>query len=227
LEEISAMNIFQDVPRRLPKELIERYKKIHPGELGHVIEFGFMSNDLTPVLHKPFYFVGTAVTCRITPVCSVAVYDAIRRAQEGDVLVVDIQGEKRHACWGEITTICAKERKLSGAVIDGPVVDSARIIELDFPVLSRGRTNLTTKFVGFRSDVNIPVSVGGVNVNPGDLILANEDGCVVIPFETADKLISIAEAADAKDEQRQEYIKKGELYKFMEIDKYLSMHKSL
>jgi regulator of RNase E activity RraA len=86
------MNIFQDVPRRLPQELIERYKKIHPGELGHVIEFGFMSSELTPVLHRPFYFVGTAVTCRITPVCSAAVYDAIRRAQEGDVIVVDIQG---------------------------------------------------------------------------------------------------------------------------------------
>lgn len=221
------MNIFQDAERRLPQELIERYRNIHPGELGHIIEFGFVSGDITPVLQKPFYFVGTAVTCRITPVCSVAVYDAIRRAQPGDVLVVDMQGEKRHACWGEITTICAKERKLSGAVIDGPVVDSKRIIELDFPVMSRGRTNLTTKFVGFRSDVNIPVSVGGVNVNPGDLILANEDGVTVIPFETAGKLIDIAEAADAKDELRQEYIKKGELYQFMEVDKYLAMHNQL
>jgi regulator of RNase E activity RraA len=86
---------------------------------------------------------------------------------------------------------------LSGAVIDGPVVDSARIVELDFPVMSRGRTNLTTKFVGFRSDVNVPVSVGGVTVNPGDLILANEDGVTAIPFELADKLIPVAEAADA------------------------------
>jgi regulator of RNase E activity RraA len=221
------MNIFQDVPRRLPDELIERYKKIHPSELGHVIEFGFMSGDITPVLKKPFYFVGTAVTCRITPVCSVAVYDAIRRAREGDVIVVDMQGEKRHACWGEITTICAKERGLAGAVIDGPVVDSGRIIELDFPVMSRGRTNLTTKFVGFRSDVNIPVSVGGVNVNPGDLILANEDGVTVIPFETADKIIAYAEEADRKDFERQEYIRRGELYTFMEVDKYLGMHKKL
>lgn len=221
------MNTFQDVPRRLPKELIDRYQKIHPGELGHVIEFGFMSSEITPVLQKPFYFVGTAVTCRITPVCSAAVYDAIRRCQEGDVIVVDIQGEKRHACWGEITTICAKERKLSGAIIDGPVVDSRRIIELDFPVMSRGRANLTTKFVGFRSDVNIPVSVGGVNVNPGDLMLANEDGVTVIPFEMAENLINVAEAADAKDKRRQEYIRRGELYKFMEVDKYISMQKAL
>lgn len=218
------MNIFRDVERRLPNELIERYRNIHPGELGHVIEFGFLSSDITPVLQKPFYFAGTAVTCRITPICSVAVYDAIRRAQEGDVIVVDIQGEKRHACWGEITTICAKERNLSGAVIDGPVVDSAKIMELNFPVFSRGRTNLTTKFVGFRSDVNVPVSVGGVSITPGDLILANEDGVTAIPFEIAHKLIDLAEAADTKDEMRQEYIKRGELYKFMEVDKYLSMH---
>lgn len=221
------MNIFNSVERRVPRELIERYKKIHPGELGHVIEFGFVSSDITPILQRPFYFVGTAVTCRITPVCSAAVYDAIRRTEEGDVLVVDIQGEKRHACWGEITTMCAKEKKLAGAVIDGSVVDSQMIIELDFPVLSRGRTNLTTKFVGFRSDVNIPVSVGGVTIEPGDLILANEDGVLSIPFDMAPKLIDIAEAVDAKDEMRQEYIKNGVLYEFMEVDKYIFMHKSL
>lgn len=221
------MNIFQDVQRRLSEELIERYRRIHPGELGHVIEFGFMSSDIKPVLQKPFYFVGTALTCRITPVCSAAVYDTIRRAQEGDVIVVDIQGEKRHSCWGEITTICAKERELSGAVIDGPVVDSRRIIDLDFPVMARGYSNLTTKFVGFRSDVNIAVSVGGVSVEPGDLILANEDGVTVVPFDLAEKLITVAEAADEKDELRQEYIKKGELYKFMEVDKYVGMHKGL
>jgi regulator of RNase E activity RraA len=221
------VNVFKDVDRRLPEELIERYRHIHPGELGHVIEFGFMSGDIAPVLQRPFYFVGSAVTCRITPVCSAAVYDAIRRAQKGDVIVVDIQGEKRHACWGEITTICAQARGMSGAVIDGPVVDSARIIELDFPVMARGRTNLTTKFVGFRSDVNVPVAVGGVSVNPGDLILGNEDGVTVVPFEDAPGLIAIAEAADEKDVKRQEHIKRGTLYDFMEVDKYVAMHKSL
>ncbi|WP_278548658.1 RraA family protein [Cloacibacillus evryensis] len=221
------MNDFKDVERRLPQELIDRYKNIHPAELGHVIEFGVVSPDITPVLTKPFYFVGSAVTCRISPVCSAAVYDAIRRAHPGDVLVIDMQGEKRHSCWGEIVTICAKEKGMVGGLVDGPVVDSQKIIENDFPVLSRGRTNLTTKFVGFRSDVNIPVTIGGVNVNPGDLVLANEDGAVVIAYEDAPKLISIAESADAVDEERQEYFKKGELYKFMQVDKYLDMIKPL
>lgn len=218
------MNQFKEIERRLPEALIERYKKINPGELGHVIEFGFVSPEITPVLQKPFYFVGSAITCRITPLCSVAVYDAMKRSQPGDVIVVDLQGEKRHACWGEITTMCAKERGLSGAVIDGPVVDSRRIIEMDFPVFSRGRTNLTTKFLGFRSDINVPVSVGGVCVNPGDLILGNEDGVTVIPYETAEALINLAEAADEKDIRRQEYIKKGKLYEFMEVQRFMDMH---
>ena len=221
------MNDFKDVARRLPQELIDRYKNIHPAELGHVIEFGVVSPEIMPVLQKPFYFVGPAVTCRISPVCSVSIYEAFRRARPGDVLVIDMQGERRHACWGEIVTICAKEKGLAGALVDGPVVDSQKIIENDFPVLSRGRTNLTTKFLGFRGDVNIPVTIGGVCVNPGDLVLANEDGAVVIAYEDAPKLISIAESADAVDEERQVYFKKGELYKFMQVDKYLDMIKPL
>ena len=221
------MNDFKKAERRLPQELIDRYKKIHPAELGHVIEFGVVSPEITPVLQKPCYFVGPAVTCRITPICSAAIYGAIRMAQPGDVLVVDMQGEKRHACWGEIVTICAKEKGLAGGLVDGPVVDSQKIIENDFPVLSRGRTNLTTKFVGLNSDINIPVTIGGVNVNPGDLVLANEDGAVIISYEDAPKLIERAEAADAIDEERQVYFKKGELYKFMQVDKYLDMIKPL
>ena len=94
-------------------------------------------------------------------------------------------------------------------------------------MLSRGRTNLTTKFVGLNSDINIPVTIGGVNVNPGDLVLANEDGAVIISYEDAPKLIERAEAADAIDEERQVYFKKGELYKFMQVDKYLDMIKPL
>ena len=77
------MNDFKDVERRLPQELIDRYKNIHPAELGHVIEFGVVSPEIMPVLQKPFYFVGPAVTCRISPVCSVSIYEAFRRARPG------------------------------------------------------------------------------------------------------------------------------------------------
>ncbi len=182
-----------DVPR-LPEALIERYRKINPSELGHALEFGFVSPAIEMLdRSKPHYIVGTAITVRIPPTDSTMVYKALTYAKPGDVLIVDMQGEKRHACWGEMTTLTAKRFGLSAVVVDGPNTDSNEIMQLDFPVFSRGRSNLTTKIQGFRGDVNVPVQCGGVVVMPGDLILANNDGILVVPSLYADKIIEIAE----------------------------------
>lgn len=211
--------IIQDIPRISP-QLIDRYKAIHPSELGHVIEFGFMSQDISLVNDKPFYVVGTAFTVRITPTDSALVYKAISMAQPGDVLVVEMQEEERHACWGEITTTFAKKMELAGAVIDGPVTDSRRIKELEFPVFSRGRSNLTTKLIGFRGDINVPVQCGGVSVSPGDIVLGNEDGILVIPHAYAEKLIVFAEKAEEDDEERKD--ESRSIMEIMDIEKYVS-----
>lgn len=114
-------------------------------------------------------------------------------AEPGDILVIDMQGEKRHACWGEMTTLTARRFDLQAVIVDGPNTDSKEIKENGFPVFSKGQSNLTTKIMGFKGDVNVPVCCGGTVVCPGDLILANNDGIVVIPYDFADRLIEIAE----------------------------------
>jgi regulator of RNase E activity RraA len=214
------MNVINADFRRHSVELLNRYKAIHPSELGHVIEFGFLPGDISLVNTKPCNVVGSALTVRITPTDSVLVYKAISMAKPGDVLVVDMQGEKRHACWGEITTLFAKKQQLAGAVIDGPVTDSRRIDELGVPVFSRGRSNLTTKLIGFRGDINVPVSIGGVSVSPGDIVLGNEDGVLVVPFDYADKLITYAEKAEEDDEERKD--ESRSIMEIMQIEKYVS-----
>lgn len=188
------MNIINTKVNRLPQDLIERYKKISPSELGHALEFGFVNPEIKLLDNsKPIYVVGTAITARIPAVDSTMVYKAMTYAKPGDVLVIDMQGEKRHACWGEMTTLTAKRFGISAVIVDGPNTDTEEIKELDFPVFSKGQSNLTTKILGYRGDVNVPVQCGGVVISPGDLILANNDGILAIPYICADKFIEIAE----------------------------------
>ena len=122
------MNIINTKVRRLDKTLIDRFKKISPSELGHALEFGFMNNDIVPLnKEKCMYVVGTAITARIPATDSTMVYKAMTYSKPGDVLVIDMQGEKRHACWGEMTTLTAKRFGLAAVVVDGPNTDSEEI----------------------------------------------------------------------------------------------------
>lgn len=216
------VNVIVKSPPRPDAELVDRFKRIHPSELGHVIEYGFMDADIRPVASKSCYIVGPALTVRITPTDSAMVYKALDLAQPGDIIVIDNQGERRHSCWGEVTTLNSLQKKLTGAIVDGPVTDSTRIKELEFPVFSRSSSNLTTKLIGFRGDINIPVQCGNVTVNPGDIVCGNEDGVVVVPLNQADSLIKLAEQAEDKEAVRQERIAAGDSFmEIMGIQQYL------
>lgn len=217
---MSAINVVNECTRSLPKELVERYRKIHPSELGHVLEFGFVSPDVAAVNPVTPYTVGRAITCRISPTDSASVYQAMSMARPGDFLVIDMQGERRHACLGEIATTFAMKNGIVGVAVDGPVVDSAKIIELGLPVFARGRTNLTTKLVGYRGEINVPVVVGGVPVVPGDLVLANEDGVTVVPYERAQELIEYAEKFDAMDLENQRAVREGTLFELWNMENF-------
>lgn len=204
------MNIINTKIRRLNDNLIERFKKISPSELGHSLEFGFINNEISLLdKSKQIYVVGTAITARIPATDSTMVYKAMTYSKPGDILVVDMQGEKRHACWGEMTTLTAKRFGIGAVVVDGPNTDTAEIIKNEFPVFSKGFSNLTTKIMGFKGDVNVPICCGGVVVCPGDLVLANNDGILVIPYDFADKLIDIAELYEKYNEKDKEGFEKN------------------
>lgn len=217
---MNVINVVNKCTKALSEELVARYRRIHPSELGHVLEFGFVSPDITAVNPVTPYTVGRAITCRISPTDSASVYQAMSMAEPGDFLVIDMQGEKRHACLGEIATTFAQKNGIVGVLVDGPVVDSAKIIELGLPVFARGKTNLTTKLVGYRGEINVPVTVGGVSIAPGDLVLANEDGVTVVPYDRAQDLIEYAEKFDAMDLLNQKAVEEGTLFELWNMENF-------
>jgi len=125
--------------------------------------------------------VGPAVTVRTYPGDWAKPVEAIDRAREGEVIVIDAGGVGP-AVWGELATCSARQKKLSGVVIDGAVRDTPEIRQWKFPVFARLIMPTAGEPKGF-GEIGIPVRVGEVRINPGDWIVGDGDGVVAIPRE--------------------------------------------
>lgn len=163
-------------------ELLAQLKKIPPATIGHVLDYEFMDPELRPIGEK-FTFVGPAVTVRCFGTDSSIVHYAVDVAQPGDVVIVDRLGDRRYACWGGGVALAAHSKGIAGAVVDGMLTDRVEIAEMGFHVFGRGLSPVTTRGPGVTGELNVPVRCGGVTVNPGDIILADDDGILVLAPE--------------------------------------------
>lgn len=164
-------------------DLIALYQQVCPSTIGHMTDFGFIKS-LQP-LFRPVRLVGNAVTVRIPHLDSTAVHKVMDIVQPGDVVVIDMSGDTERACWGEMVGYMARSRQVAGAVIDGCITDYGPLREMALPVYARGISPLTTRILGIEGEINVPVSVCGVAVHPGDLVVADDDGVFVIPAAQA------------------------------------------
>lgn len=188
-------------------ELLSLYAQASPSQIGHMTDFGFIKG-LEPA-SRPVHFLGNAVTVKIPSLDSAALHLALDVAQPGDVLCVDTNGNLDRACWGEIVTHMALHKKIAGAVIDGAITDYQAIVKYGFPVFSRGVSALTTRIMGLEGAVNVPVSLCGVTVEPGYLIVADDDGVFAIKPEDAENFGKRAQALTAKEVEMKRQIDEG------------------
>jgi regulator of RNase E activity RraA len=122
---------------------------------------------------------------------------AIQSILPGEILVIDQDGDDQVSCWGEMTSLAAKMKGAAGVVIDGSATDWAEIRAQQMPTFARA----IVARVGARLErpdgaLQIPVSVGGVTVNPGDLVVADDNGIVVLSAARAEELYPISRAAE-------------------------------
>ncbi|MFJ9590751.1 RraA family protein [Streptomyces acidicola] len=167
-------------------------RRIMPSTVGHMRDSGFAFglHPLTPTQRV----VGTAYTVRIPDLDSAAVHYAVDHIEPGHVVVIDMGGHVDRACVGAMVAFTAKEHGAAGIVIDGMATDLGDLVEFDLPVFARGTSALTTRILGLEGDVNVPVSVAGATVLPGQLVLADADG---ILFIDAGELRALSERAVA------------------------------
>ena len=149
---------------------------------------------------------GTAYTVRYVPIGTVkgTVGDYIDDVQPGAVVVLDNAGRTDCTVWGDILTIAAKSQGLSGTVIDGVCRDVPTILKEKHPVFSRGRFMMTGKDRVMVDATQVIVSIGTVQVKPGDILVGDDSGVVVVPQELAEKVL---EAVDAIEEAEQKIVK--------------------
>jgi regulator of RNase E activity RraA len=131
---------------------------------------------------------GTAVTARSRGGDNLTYLRALEFCRPGDVLVIDAGGDLANAVVGGILTFYADRIGLAGVVIDGAIRDVAEIRSRDFPVYARGVTHRGPYKDG-PGEINVPISVGGMVVNPGDILLGDQDGLLAIPPQDAAELI--------------------------------------
>jgi len=147
--------------------------------------------------------VGRAFTIKYIPVGVVkgTVGDYIDDVPPGDVVVLDNAGRLDCTVWGDILTSLAHKRGVAGTVIHGVCRDVARSYELRYPIFSRGKFMRTGKDRVQVDGMNVPVSLGDVQVRPGDILIGSDDGVVVVPREKEEEILSLARSISEAEER--------------------------
>jgi regulator of RNase E activity RraA len=196
------MYTLNDLPVPVAKSDLELLAGVETATVGHWRLMGFMHRAIAPLLPRR-RVVGTAVTIAIPGMDSTLLHHAVGLLRPGDILVVDRLGDDKHACWGGGVTIAAKAAGAVAGIVDGPCTDLPEIEESDFPVWARGLSPITTRLYDVGGAVNVPVSCGGVVVMPGDAILADDSGVLVLPpsevREVAEKALAIQERSRSRE----------------------------
>jgi regulator of RNase E activity RraA len=203
------MFIIKERVNRCSPDLIAMFKEVEPATLGHVLHEDFMDYTLR-CLVKGAKVVGPAVTVKTAGADSTVVHKATEIAQKGDVVVVDRCGDMRHACWGGVVTLAATLKGIAGAIVDGLATDGEEIEKAGFPLYCKGITALTTKLLGYGGEINTVIQCGGVVVRPGDLIVADSNGILVLDPEAAKPFAERALAMQEREKGLIARLEKGE-----------------
>src|SRR5215208_8525611 len=175
-------------------------------------DLGFRHRALEPNVRpigSSYKLAGRAFTILATDIYEipenpyVTELEAVDRLAEGDVVVATTNGSTSSALWGELLSTAARSKGARGAVIDGLTRDSTRIMEMGFPVFTRGYSPLDSKGRLEVISYGVPIRCGGVLVRPGDIVFGDHDGVVVIPRDVSDEaLFRAGEKASGEDEMR-------------------------
>ena len=133
----------------------------------------------------------------------------IEAAQAVDIIVIDNGGKLEFSCWGGLLALSAKLKGLSGVVIDGASRDIDEARDLEFPVYARGVVPMTARGRVVQESYNEEIQFAGVQCRPGDLVLADGSGVIIIPKEKENEVVAAAEAIYAKEQEMAAGIRKG------------------
>lgn len=173
---------------RPAKELVQRLGNVPTGILSDCMNrMQSLDAGIRPI-SSGMRICGPVFTLQSVESNNWGAHQALVLAQAGDVLVLAARGGMRSAVWGHVMTVAAKKRGLAGAVIDGCIRDSAENRVDSLPIFARGIC-AAGPHKGWPCNLNVPVACGGVAVLPGDIIVGDDDGVVVVPATRAAQVL--------------------------------------
>jgi regulator of RNase E activity RraA len=199
--------------KRPDPELVKKIQSISTSTISDALDqYGIAGgcHGIEPIV-SGVKMVGTAYTVRYIPIGSVkgTVGDYIEDVLPGEVVVLDNNGRTDCTVWGDILTVTAKMKGISGTVIDGVCRDVPTILEERYPIFSRGKFMMTGKDRVMVEAIQVVVSIGKVQVKPGDILVGDDSGVVVVPQETAQKILEAALAIEEAENLIVEAVRGG------------------
>jgi len=173
---------------RVPDELIAKYREYETPDISDMLNRLYTMHSEIHNIVNDAPLIGSACTVKVYPGDNLMVHKALDVAKPGDVIVVDTGGNRRNAVIGDLVATKAKHRGIAGFVIDGLIRDLPGVIEAGLPVFARGVTPIGPLHRG-PGELNYTISCGGIVVNPGDIIIADTMGVVVVRKEFAGDIV--------------------------------------
>ena len=198
--------------REMPDhDVMMEFKNVPASNVADVMERSCAMNPRIHLVSSPKeqMNVGPAYTVKARAGDNLALHAALNYVGEGDFLVVSNEEDNTRSLIGEVMMAYLKyTKKVAGIIIDGPIRDIDEIGKWDFPVYATGTTP-GGPYKEWPGEVNVPIACGGISVNPGDIILADPDGVIVIPRLDAATVLKAAKEFQAKDESKLAASKNG------------------
>jgi RraA family protein len=177
-----------DFPR-LDPSLYQQFAEFATPDISDLLNRLYaMDPGITCLTGSHHTLCGPACTVKVFPGDNLMVHKSLDVARPGDIVVVDAAGSAMNAVLGDLVSTKAKHRQIAGFIVDGLIRDLPAIIPLDFPIFARGTTPIGPLHRG-PGEINYPICCGGIVVSPGDIIVADAAGVVLVPREIAEELL--------------------------------------
>ncbi|KYH30685.1 4-carboxy-4-hydroxy-2-oxoadipate aldolase/oxaloacetate decarboxylase [Neomoorella mulderi] len=200
--------IYTDIPRTVAPEVIDRLRDLGVATIHEAMgRINLVCDQIRPVC-EGLSCAGPAVTCSCPAGDNLMMHKMFKLAKKGDVMVISTQGFKA-GIWGELASTSARAIGVAGVITDGAVRDSRLVREMRFPIWAAGiyAAGTVKTQPGL---INVPIQFGGVIINPGDIVVADDDGVVVVPANKASEVLALAEKRAKSEELVKERLQKGE-----------------